>query len=165
MPDPCAVVARLPRGLCGVVFREAPDRIGLGVKLAKLCRERRIALVVAGDARLAARLHAGVHLRGGRRTALWRQPGHRLITSSVHNHAELHRARRAGAAVLFISPVFATASHPGGRVLGVSGFARLARAAGPAKPMALGGIDGKTVRALGKICAGLGAIDAFLRKT
>src|SRR5690349_3294328 len=98
LPDPRPAVARLPRGLAGVVFRhdEHPDRAALGRDLARICRARRLALVVSGDARLAAALHAGVHLRGGR----W--PGHQrlrrsLITSSAHGVADLRRAYRAGA--------------------------------------------------------------------
>jgi len=165
MPDLCAVVARLPPGLCGVVFRHdaAPDRAALGARVAKLCRARRLALVVAGDARLAAALGAGVHLRGGRRAGYSPLPV-RYVTASVHNRAEVTRAKRTGADAMFCSPVFATASHPGARGLGVYGFRALSRAIRPAKPMALGGIDGKTVRLLGKHCAGVGAIGAFLCK-
>jgi thiamine-phosphate pyrophosphorylase len=166
MPDLCAVLRQLPPGLCGLVFRHdaAPDRAVLGARVAALCRARRIALVVAGDARLAASLRAGLHLRGGRRPDAAPLPRRGLITSSVHNRTQLQRARRNKAAILFCSPVFPTNSHPGGRVLGVPGFRALARLAAPAKPYALGGIDGSTVRLLGTACAGAGAIDAFLCK-
>jgi len=164
MPDLCAVVARLPPGLCGVVFRHdtAPERALLGAGLARLCRVRRLALVVAGDPRLAAALGAGVHLRGGRRVGVLALPRRRFVTASVHNRAELARARREGADAMFCSPVFATDSHPEARGLGVFGFLALARAMRPAKPIALGGISGETVLRLGKHCAGAGAIAAFL---
>ncbi len=164
MPDLFAVLRALPPGLCGVVFRHdsVPDRVALGKKLAKFCRARRIALVVAGDARLAAKLRAGLHLRGGRRSG-WLAPQRRqLLTSSVHSGSELVRARRAGAKILFCSPVFPTASHQNAPVLGAFGFCALARMAGPEKPYALGGIAGRSVLVLGKTCAGAGAIDAFL---
>ena len=71
----CAPIARsaarwrgLPRGLAGVVLRHdgEPGRAALGRELAEICRSRRLALVVAGDVRLAAALGAGVHLRAGR---------------------------------------------------------------------------------------------------
>jgi len=145
-----------------VVFRHdaAPDRAVLGARLAALCRARRLTLVVAGDARLAAALHAGLHLRGGRRPAALKLP--RLVTSSAHATAELRRARRAGAALLFISPVFPTASHPGGEVLGALGWRRLAARAGVVRACALGGIDGGSIRRLGPRCAGAGAIEALL---
>ena len=61
LPDPFAAVSRLPRG-AGVVLRDDRD----ADRLARLCRARGLALVVAGDARLAARLGAGLHLRDGR---------------------------------------------------------------------------------------------------
>ena len=67
LPDPRGAVARLPRGLCGVVLRhdDDPDRRALALDLARLCRRRRLVLVVAGDTRLALALGAGIHLRAG----------------------------------------------------------------------------------------------------
>jgi thiamine-phosphate pyrophosphorylase len=156
--DPCAAAARLPRGLCGVVFRDdaTAGRAAIGRLLARICRARRLRLVVAGDWRLAWRLGAGLHLRGGRGAA--RRFG--LVTSSAHDAAELARARRAGAALVFLSPVFATASHPGAAGLGAVRWALLAGAGGAA---ALGGIDGSTVRRLPRRrCRAAGAIGALL---
>jgi thiamine-phosphate pyrophosphorylase len=163
LPDPLPAAARLPKGLAGVVFRHdgAAERAALGRRLARLCRSRQLVLVVAGDARLAAGLGAGVHLRAGR----WPGPlrSARLVTSSAHTVAELRRARRAGAGACFLSPVFATASHPGAAALGVSRWLRLARAAGSGVVvLALGGVDGSSVRRLPRcICAGAGAIGAL----
>lgn len=162
-PDLLGLLRRLPAGLCGVVYRHdaAQDRAALGRAVARICRARRLALVVAGDARLAARLGAGLHLRGGRIGRV-RRPA-RLQTASVHGMAELRQARRAGCDILFISPVFATASHPGGGTLGPHGFRRLARHAAPAGAYALGGIDGTVLRRLGPWLRGAGAIEAFCR--
>ena len=113
LPDPRPAVARLPRGLAGVVLRhdDDPNRAALGRDLARLCRARGLLLVVAGDVRLAAALRAGVHLRGGR----WPGPvrGRGFLTSSAHGVPDLRRARQAGAQLAFLSPVFPTASHPG----------------------------------------------------
>jgi thiamine-phosphate pyrophosphorylase len=166
MPDVLDVISRLPGGyLCGVVYRHdfAPERAVLGLAVARLCRAKKIALVVAGDTRLAARLGAGVHLRKGQRgrcKILLRKGG--LLTSSVHNTVEMSKARRAGCDILFASPVFPTASHPGGAVLGGFGFRQLAARAPGAKLYALGGIQGGNVRSLGRYCRGAGAIDALL---
>ena len=162
LPDPRAAVARLPRGLCGVVLRHdmAPDRRQLGEDLARLCRARRLLLCVAGDAALAARLGAGLHLRDGRRP-----PGPRCaraVTSSAHGPADLRRAARAGAALAFLSPVWPTASHPGSAALGLLRWRILAqRAAIPV--CALGGVEGLRVAALRgtAVCAGAGAIGAL----
>lgn len=160
LPDPLPVIARLPKALCGVVLRHdtAPNRLALGRQIAAICRGRRLVLVVAGDARLAARLHAGLHLRGGRLGLL---PPSGLVTASVHNMTELARARRAGAKLLFISPVHVTKSHAGASVLGALGWRRYARLAGGTTPAALGGISGRTIRGLGPDCIAAGAIEAF----
>jgi thiamine-phosphate pyrophosphorylase len=168
LADPRAAVARLPKGLCGVVLRHdgAADRAALGRDLARICRARRLALVVAGDARLAALLGAGVHLRGGR----WFSSGagnraaqrcRALLTSSAHDFRELRRARLAGADLVFLSPAFPTASHPGAPALGGARWAGLARRA-RLPVAALGGIDGDSVRALPRhLCHGAGAIGAL----
>jgi thiamine-phosphate pyrophosphorylase len=161
LPDPRTAVARLPPGLAGVVLRHdgQPERASLGRDLARLCRARRLILVVAGDARLAAALHAGLHLRGGRRAGPW--PNGRLLTSSAHDAAELHRARRAGANLAFLSPFLPTASHPGAPALGPHRWAALACRAG-LPVAALGGIDRAALRRLpSRACAGIGAIGAL----
>jgi thiamine-phosphate pyrophosphorylase len=161
--DPRAAVASLPRGLAGVVFRhdEDPERLALGRALARICQDRRLILVVAGDARLAAALSAGTHLRGGRRerhVKALRRP----ITSSAHDLPELIRARRSRADLVFLSPAFATASHPGGRALGVVRWARLAGAS-QITVAALGGVDGRSVRRLPRrYCSAVGAIGAIV---
>lgn len=161
LADPLASIARLPRGRAGVVFRDddRPDRLTLGLAAARLCRERRLALVVAGDVRLAVRCQAGVHLRAGRWPGVMRTPG--LRTSSAHNVPDLVRAARAGADLIFLSPAFATASHPGAAALGAARWARLARLArGPVA--ALGGIDGCSIRGLPRrLCRAAAAIGAL----
>jgi thiamine-phosphate pyrophosphorylase len=167
LPDPRPAAARLPRGFAGVVLRHdgEPGRATLGRDLARICRARRLTLVVAGDARLAAALGAGVHLRSGRwpgqvRPAHTRH-GHGLITSSAHGPADLRRATLAGAGLVFLSPVFATASHPGASVLGPARWARMARSA-RLPVAALGGIEGASIRRLPPaICMAIGAIGAL----
>ncbi len=159
-PDPLPAIAGLPRDFCaGVVFRhdDAPNRAALAQEVAKLCHSRGIPLVIAGDTRLAARLGAGVHLRAGRWPDRLRSRG--LVTSSAHGAAEIRRARHAGAVVIFISPAFATASHPNVNGLGPVKWARLARLAGRAA-YALGGITGANFRRL-PAAAGAGAISAL----
>ncbi len=162
LADPCQAVARLPKGLAGVVLRHdrAQGRLDLGRRLAALCRARRLVLVVAGDPALAARLRAGLHLRGGRHAGpARRRPG--LLTSSAHGTVELRRARSAGAALVFLSPVFPTASHPGAAWLGPRRWTSLALHAG-LPVLALGGVDGASAAALPRrICRGAGAISAL----
>lgn len=162
LPDPRPAVARLPKGLCGVVLRHdrAAGRAALGRDLARICRQRRLALAVAGDAALAARLGAGLHLRAGRRPRagprLWR-----FLTSSAHGVPDLVRARRAGAVMAFLSPAFPTASHPGVSPLWPRRWAAIA-GRGRLPALALGGVDGRRARTLPRrICAGAAAIGAL----
>jgi thiamine-phosphate pyrophosphorylase len=158
LADPLAAAARLPRHLGGVVLRHdgAPGRAALGRALAALCRARGLALSVAGDWRLAAALGAGLHLRSGRRPA-GAPRTLRAMTSSAHGVADLRRGRREGA-LAFLSPAFASASHPGAAGLGPCRWGLAARRGGGAA--ALGGIDGRSVRRLPG-CAGAGAIGAL----
>ena len=51
--------------------------------------------------------------------------GHGLHSASAHDLAEIRRAERAGADLLFLSPVYATRSHPG-REAARAGAVRLA---------------------------------------
>jgi thiamine-phosphate pyrophosphorylase len=161
LPDPLPAIAGLPRGLGGVVLRHdgVAGRAALARSVARLCRARRLALVVAGDARLAAAIGAGVHLREGR----WPGPARprlragQIVTSSAHGRPGLRRAERSGAALAFLSPAFATASHPGARGLGPARWAALARGAG--LPVgALGGVAGRRVGQLSAACRAAGAI-------
>ncbi len=162
LPDPRAAVARLPCGLCGVVLRHdgVPNRAQLGAALARICRARRLALCVAGDVRLAARLGAGVHLRDGRRL-----PGPRcgrMVTSSAHDLADLRRAARSGAALAFLSPAWPTGSHPGVATLGPLRWRSMARQS-VIPVCALGGVDARRLQAFRStmVCAGAGAIAAL----
>jgi len=149
VPDLAAAVAALPRGLCGVVFRPEGYPPGLAPRIARLCRDRRLWLTVASGPVPAG---AGRHLRRGRGRA------GAFATASAHDRAEVLRARRAGAALVFLSPLFPTASHPGGAWLGPL---RWARAAHGVPAAALGGVDGRNLRRVpGAVAAG--AIGALL---
>jgi len=163
LADPLAAAAALPRGRAGVVFRHdgVPGRAALGRALARVCRARRLVLVVAGDARLAASLGAGLHLRDGRWPGAARTRRGIAPTSSAHDVPAARRAMRAGARLVFLSPVFATASHPGAPALGPLRWAALARHA-RGRAAALGGITGRTVGRLPRACRAVGAIGALV---
>lgn len=162
LPDPRASAAALPRGAAGIVLRHDtdPNRAALGRDLARICRQRKLLLVVAGDARLAASLRAGLHLRGGARPSPLRLP--RVVTSSAHSLSDLVRARRTGATLAFLSPAFPTESHVGAPALGPLRWSAMARRAGVGLTIgALGGVDGKTVVRLSAACRAAGAIGAL----
>jgi len=165
--DPLILAARLPKGSM-LIFRhyDAPNRAALAMKLAVLCRNKRLTLMVAGDLDLALRVRAGLHLPDGvaarpsPRLRLWKRRGGRL-TAAAHDRRGLSRAAGLGADAALLSPVFATHSHPGAKPLGLLTFRRLVKDAG-LPVVALGGIDAASVRQLGGIgIAGVAAIGAL----
>ena len=147
-PDLPSVVAGLPRGLCGVVFRHdaVAGREQLGRRVARICRSRRLTLAVAGDWRMAAALRAGLHARDGVRpihTPRWFP----VATSSAHGRAAILRAQACGARTILVSPVFPTASHPGGPALGLLRWLLATRGL-RGRAGALGGVHGGVARRL-----------------
>ena len=156
VPDTVAAIRRLPRGLVGVVLRDGGTGAAIRARrIALVCRHRRLWLSIGGDARVAGSLGAGMHMRAGHRRA---GPRPAFLTSSAHDAADVARAVRAGAAVIFLSPVLPTLSHPGVATLGVARWSAMARAS---RAGALGGIDGRTVRRLPTWCRYVGAIGAL----
>jgi thiamine-phosphate pyrophosphorylase len=84
-----------------------------------------------------------------------------LRSAPVHGQAEIRTAERAGADLLFLSPVFATSSHIGARPLGLARFAWLARRT-PLPVIALGGMNRERGRRLASFGAyGWAGIDAW----
>lgn len=144
---------RLPRG-AGIVFRHyatpLPERRAMFARAAAVARRRRLLLVRAGDRRLA-RIEAGTHGCRGRG----------LVTWSAHDRRQAIAAVRSGAHVLFVSPVFATRSHPGTRALGPLRAAAIARDL-PVARIALGGMNARRYARIGALgFEGWAAIDAL----
>jgi thiamine-phosphate pyrophosphorylase len=171
LADPMPAVAGLPAGSL-VIFRhyDWPDRRLLAVRLAKLCRARRLRLLVAGDIDLAVRLGLGVHLPEGllRSAPVKLRLRHRkrpglLLTVAAHGRQALVRARRWAANAALLAPVFPTESHPGKTALGLLAFRRLA-ATTPIAVFALGGVTAHTISALvGSGAAGIAAVGGLSR--
>ena len=142
---------RLPRG-GGIVFRHyslpGAERGRLFEKVRRIARARGQILLVGGPPLAGG---DGTHGRAGRG----------LRSASVHNLRELKAAERAGADFVFLSPVYATRSHPGARPLGPYRFALIAHQA-KVPVIALGGMDAEKARALGG-AYGWAGIDAWSR--
>jgi thiamine-phosphate pyrophosphorylase len=140
---------RMPPG-SGVVFRHyatpAGERRALMRRVRRIASARRLMLVIAGEA------PAGV-CRHGRGPSAWSWP--------AHDRREAIAGAGAGAKLFFVSPVFATRSHPGAPVLRPLKAARIARGLGCG--VALGGMTARRwlrIRRLGFV--GWAGIDAWL---
>ena len=151
-------VEQLPRG-AGIVFRHYSlprrERRALFERVRRIARRRRLLLVLAGSPSQARAWGAqGSHGRGR---------GRGLRTAPAHDLREIRSAERAGASLVFLSPLHPTRSHPGARPLGPSRFARLARQT-RLPVVALGGMNEDRARALRGLGAyGWAAIDAWSR--
>jgi len=154
-PDAAAMIRALPPE-AAFIFRHyelAPhDREKRARQACSAARYRNIPFLVAGDAKLAARIGAdGLHLpewqimRLESRLALNLPFG--FITAAAHSPAALRRAASAGVDAALLSPVFATKSHVGARPLGLAKAAEWARAA-TLPVYALGGINEETAARL-----------------
>lgn len=152
----------------GVIFRHytVPDRAGLAQKIAEVCRQKKLPLLIAGDISLAKEVGAdGVHF------PRWAFPGDKVLPAlnpnwifiaSAHNLRAIKRAEKFGADGLLLAPVFPTKSHPDRVTLGVSGFVKLATAT-DLPVYALGGLSHENLKELPalKNFAGYAGISIF----
>lgn len=138
---------RLPKG-SGIVFRHyglAPaERRRLFERVRRVAGRRRLLLLAAGKGLRGDGVHGGRH--GG-------------FSASAHDLRELKSAERKGVKLVFLSPAFATRSHPDRRPLGPVRFGLIARQA-RIPVIALGGVDAQRARRLPHIY-GWAAIDAW----
>ncbi len=152
LPDPLPAAARLPSG-SGIILRHYhdPGRPALARALSSLARRRGLRLFIADGVDLARSVHAtGIHLPEHRVHALVRggqtapRPNGGLVTAAAHSPAAIRLAARAGADAVIVSPVFATASHPGSRPIGTAQFRRWVRTAS-LPVIAMGGLDAEAL--------------------
>jgi thiamine-phosphate pyrophosphorylase len=164
LSDPLGAARALPRGSMVVVRTRDRARLGpLSGALLRLARTSGLAVVIAGDPELASRLGAdGFHLpeARAREAASWRArfPS-LLITTSAHTPRALLRAQSLPVDAVFLSPLFASKSHPDRASLTP---VRADLIAGRARtPLyALGGIDARNAGLLNGF-AGIAAIGAL----
>ncbi len=160
------VVASLPVG-SGVVFRhdDLPPhaRYRLFRRVMRAARARQLTILLADRPATACRWGAhGVHMRhhlAGQSAAhgvMGRRDG-LILSMPVHDCGEAVRARKMGADLVFISPLYATRSHDGAPHLGRAAWLRLARSVGGAHLAALGGMSAASARALNRQKGGMKA--------
>ncbi len=160
--DPAAFARGLPAGF-GVIYRHfgAEDREGVARTLAGICARYRLALLVAADPGLAAKVGAdGVHwpfrLRHAARQ--W-QTRFALQTVSAHSARELHVAAGLPVDAVLLSTVFASRSASAGPAFGALRFRRLVRDAG-LPVYALGGVGPDNAGTVAGF-AGFAAVDGM----
>ena len=159
LPDPLTAVSALPRGSMVVVrSRDAAKRARLAGAVARIARARGLTVVIAGDAKLAV-LADGLHLPERRlgEAAAWRARRRGIVTAAIHSLTGLRKAGYVDA--LFLSPVFATASHPELRPLSAVRANLIARQA-RVPVYALGGVTARNAMLLSGF-AGIAAIGAL----
>jgi thiamine-phosphate pyrophosphorylase len=150
-------IDRLPED-SGVVFRHYElvpvERLSLAGQIASTCRKRGFALAVAADADLARTVGADlIHNPPDLSTEL-------PFSRAAHSLADVETAAREGASLVFISPIFATRSHPDRQPLGPERAKRIAKASGvPA--IAMGGLNARKFAQLDGFY-GWAGIDAWL---
>lgn len=143
---------RLPPG-GGVVFRHHATppavRRALLRRVERIAAARRLVLLVAGGG------------GSGKAAGYGRSRG--AHGAAAHDRRDAERAARAGARLLFVSPVFATRSHPGAAAIGPRAAARIGRGLG-ASVIALGGMTARRWRRIRRLgFDGWAAIDAWTR--
>jgi thiamine-phosphate pyrophosphorylase len=130
----------LPKG-SGIVFRHysvtPEERRVLFEAVRRVAKARRLVISLAGPARLAR---------------AWRADGshgqhYGAMTVPVHTVPERIAAERRRGSLLFLSPIFPTASHPGVKTLGRLRFGALARGV-KAPIIALGGLTSQRAKTL-----------------
>lgn len=142
-------LAALPRG-SGFIYRHY--HLDGAERLARFRALRRAAkarghLVILADSALTAREWGADGIYGSPRALVPQRAG-LLHLATAHDMRELGLAARLGADAALLSPVFATATHPGGGTLGGVRFRLLARQA-KLPVIALGGMTAARARTLG----------------
>ncbi len=145
------LAARLDQGIRLVQWRAKQGSreryIAVGRELAALCRDHGASLMLNGPAELLEHIPAqGLQLSAAALQSLETRPipATYLLGASVHDALELSRAQALGVDFVCLSPLAATASHPGATPLGWPAFSKLcAQAVVPV--YALGGMQDQDI--------------------
>jgi 8-oxo-dGTP diphosphatase len=125
-----ALDAALDRGLRLVQLREpllTPEQFAeFAAAAIERCRDHGAQALVNGDAELARRTGAGLHLPAAQLMQTTVRPDFPRVAASCHTRAELEQAARLGLDFAVLGSVKPTASHPDRSPLGWPAFAELA---------------------------------------
>jgi thiamine-phosphate pyrophosphorylase len=153
LPDPLAAVRALPRGSAVIVRARQPERRAQLLGAIRAIGDRIV--LVADDPSLAAEAD-GLHLpeRRAYEAAHWRARFPRWVVT-----AAAHGPRLPDADAVLLSPVFATASHPGAHTLSAV-RANIIAAQSCVPVYAMGGVTARNARLLHGF-TGIAAIGAL----
>ncbi|VAW02516.1 hypothetical protein MNBD_ALPHA04-1501 [hydrothermal vent metagenome] len=157
-----SVIRKMPRR-SGIIFRhyhlDMESRCRRFAEIQKLAHRRNHLILLAGPPALARKWKAdGVHGRQWKR----RETNGLVHSAAAHDRAEIGQAKGNGAELIFLSPLFATRSHPDVRPLALSQVRRLMDLVS-GKIILLGGMDAKRYRRHGHLRAhGWAAIDGLM---
>jgi 8-oxo-dGTP diphosphatase len=118
---------RLAEGLKLVQWREKGLSLELVEQVSDLCKAAGALLMCNGDATLATRLGAGLHLNASQLMQAGKRPDFEWVAASCHDRAEMQHASELGLDFIVLSPVLPTPSHPGEPNLGWPAFSALLR--------------------------------------
>ena len=146
-----SAVNSMPRG-SGIIFRHyatpQPARLQLFKQVRRAAQRKGLMLVVAGRPLGRGLVHRHGRARG-------------TLTAPIHSRVEAIAASRAGAVLLFVSPVHPTRSHPGAATLGRVRLGLMIRDL-KLPVIALGGMNEQRWRALRSLGVhGWAGIDAW----
>ena len=126
---------------CALVYARGSTDPRLLRDVAGQCHDAGAMVMVATDPETFPATGADVlHLPGARAAVIDDRPEVPLLSVACHDEAELARAQALRADMVLLSPVQATASHPGAEPLGWQRFAQLATGQ-PFAVYAMGGLS------------------------
>lgn len=154
-----------------MIFREydlkSKEREILAREILAICRKENRKFIIGKNLELARKLKAdGVHFSDKDHLPLqifnrqnW--PRKFIFSFACHNFLSVLKSQQLKADMIFVSPVFATKSHPNVAPLGLRELSKIIRVS-KISIFALGGVNEKNIRSLQKLgIAGFGAIGLF----
>jgi len=163
-------IENLPKN-SAVIFREydlpAQEREKLAQEIIAICRKNNHKILIGKNFELARKLKAdGVHFSDNDRLSLQilnrrNLPQKFILSVACHNFLSVLKFRKLKVDAVFISPIFATKSHPEAKLIGLQALSRIILKA--KHPIyALGGINSQNINSLQKLGAkGIGGIELF----
>ncbi len=168
VPYPEKIIAHLPPDSY-IIFRDydIKDRAETAVHVQKICKKNNLLFGIANDEELARNLNAdGLHLPEYRLSEIPKLKNEFFISISCHSEASLKEAHSLFPDVAFLSPVFATSSHPESfndpsLTIGAKEFGQICQRI--KLPLyALGGLNEDNISEI-KNAAGIAAIRGFIK--